>query len=121
MDNNSSRIANNCSTQKRRDKLVIMGEILHIARTGALKTQIMYRANLSFAQVTEYLNLLTTTKLLRKSLRREKETFEATQKGMDFLKKQQEIMGFFTPETECITGPRFPPESMFIRTRKEEN
>jgi predicted transcriptional regulator len=36
---------------KRRDKLSIIAEILEIAKNGTLKTQIMYRANLSFAQL----------------------------------------------------------------------
>jgi predicted transcriptional regulator len=108
-----------CAMQKRRDKLVIMSEILQIARTGALKTQIMYRANLSFAQLNEYLNFLTTVKLLRKFSAKEKETYVATEKGMDFLKKQQEIMGLLTEDEEFGINHRVPPESFFVRIRKE--
>ena len=37
--------------RKRRDRLYILAEILAIAKNGYLKTQIMYRANLSFAQL----------------------------------------------------------------------
>jgi len=106
---------------KRRDKLVIMGEILHISRAGALKTQIMYRANLSFAQLNEYLDLLTSMRLLRKTTEREKETYVATAKGLDFLKKQQEMMSFLTHDAECVSTERIPPENLFVRSRKEES
>lgn len=40
---------------KRRDKLDIMAEILDITREETLKTQVMYRANLSFTQLNNYL------------------------------------------------------------------
>ncbi len=43
---------------KRRDKLVIMTEIFGIAKKGSLKTQIMFKANMSYAQLKQYLKLL---------------------------------------------------------------
>ena len=48
----------------------IMADIMEIAREGALKTQIMYKANLSFTQLNNYIaflldkNLITPTDLL---------------------------------------------------------
>ncbi len=107
--------------QKRRDKLVIMGEILQIARSGALKTQIMYRANLSFAQLNEYINFLTSMRLLSRTVNRDKETFSATAKGLEFLKKQQEVLGYLTEDMECITNNRVPSELIMARPRKGEN
>ncbi len=106
---------------KRRDKLVIMGEILQIARTSALKTQIMYKANLSFAQLNEYLKLLTNMSLLRKTTQCEREAYAATAKGLDFLKKQQEMMCFLSSETNCSNNERLLPEDLLIRTRKDGN
>ena len=44
-------------SSKRRDRLYIIAEILEIAREGTLKTQVMYRANLSFTQLNDYLGL----------------------------------------------------------------
>lgn len=41
---------------KYRNKLQIIAEILEIARDGAKKTHIMYRANLSYKLVCKYLN-----------------------------------------------------------------
>ena len=55
--------------RKRRDRLFIMAEILEIARNGCLKTQIMYRANLSFAQLNEYLGFLLEVELLKQTMR----------------------------------------------------
>ena len=107
--------------QKRRDKLVIMSEVLQIARTGALKTQIMYGANLSFAQLKEYLNLLTAVQLLKRATWGDKETYLATEKGVEFLKRQREIMTFLTSDTECTAKERVPSPGLLIRNRKEEN
>jgi predicted transcriptional regulator len=82
-------------TRRRRDKLVIMAEILEITRIGALKTQIMYKANLSFTQLTEYLGLLLQLGFIEKTAvkGKDKKVYLATQKGKDFLQRQQTIMG----------------------------
>jgi predicted transcriptional regulator len=77
---------------KRRDKLVIMADIARIAKNGALKTQIMYKANLSFTQLNEYLSLMTELELLEKHAQGSKEVYKATKKGVLFLEKTQEVM-----------------------------
>lgn len=46
------------SENKRRDRHDIVAEILETARGGAIKTHIMYKAKLSYAQLNEYLPLL---------------------------------------------------------------
>lgn len=76
---------------KRRDKIVIMAEILSIARMGALKTQIMYRANLSFEQLSEYLGLLLRKNMLEKTTRDGKEMYMATEKGLTFTEKHNAL------------------------------
>ena len=43
---------------KRRDRHDIVAEILETARGGTIKTHIMYKAKLSYAQVSEYLPML---------------------------------------------------------------
>ena len=45
--------------KKNRDGLDIAAEILTVAMEGVIKTHIMYRAGLSFAQLKKYLDLLT--------------------------------------------------------------
>ena len=72
-------------SRKRRDRLTIMAQILNIAREGTLKTQIMYRANLSFAQLNEYLSFLEEIKLLRVSKKDGRVIYKTTPKGLKYL------------------------------------
>ncbi len=104
------------SSPKRRDKLVIMAEIMSISKNGALKTQIMYKANLSFAQLNDYLNLLAQTNLLEKFPYQGKEIYKATQKGLDFLERQQEIMELLCVEKAGRNGVKMPHESLFEKS-----
>jgi len=77
--------------RRRRDRMLIMAEILEVAIDGALKTQLMYRANLSFAQLNEYLRLLEDLKLLGISDGTEKRVYKTTAKGMRYLQSYREI------------------------------
>jgi len=77
--------------QKRRDRLYIIAEILKIAEDGSLKTQIMYKANLSFSQLNEYLSFLLRMKLLEIQKEERKKFYVTTDKGEEFLNKYGEI------------------------------
>ena len=48
----------------RRDKFKIVADILALAKNGSSKTKIMYKANLSHAQLKNYLDLLLSRKLI---------------------------------------------------------
>ena len=98
------------TSSKRRDKINIIAEITDIAKNGALKTQIMYKANLSFAQLNEYLVLLKKINILEKSNQSGKEVYTATQKGLEFLQKQQEIMQLLNEEPTMRIGIRVIPK-----------
>ncbi len=52
------------NSSKRRDKLIIMSEIIEITKKGTSKTQIMFKANLSFSQLQQYISLLLNTGLI---------------------------------------------------------
>jgi len=78
--------------RKRRDRLYILAEILDIAKDGSLKTQIMYRANLSFTQLNEYLDLLLSMKLVGIVENREKTMYKTTPKGLQYLQNYREII-----------------------------
>jgi len=52
------------SKSKRRDKLVIMAEIMSICRIGSSKTHIMFKANLRFTQLNQYLGCLLELELI---------------------------------------------------------
>jgi len=49
--------------RKRRDRLHIIAKILQTAKDGALKTPIMYKANLSFAQLNEYFKAIRKSEI----------------------------------------------------------
>jgi predicted transcriptional regulator len=72
--------------------LYILAEILDIAKEGCLKTQIMYRANLSFAQLNEYLDLLVNMKLVGITENKEKVIYKTTAKGLQYLQNYKEIV-----------------------------
>ena len=83
---------------KRRDKLVIMMEIISIAKSGTTKTNIMFKANLSFSQLNEYISFLLKHRLLQKTLCGNKTFYTPTTKGFEFLGKQQDVIGMFGEE-----------------------
>ena len=95
--------------QKRRDKLFIIAEILEIAREGTLKTQIMYRANLSFTQLNQYLDLLTKIKLLEIMKENEKNVYMTTEKGMKYLQNYREITKLLRTENPKNGNTKIPP------------
>ncbi len=101
------------STAKRRDKLYIISEIIEISKAGALKTQIMYKANLSFAQLSEYLKLLAKISLLEKAAYQGKEVYIATEKGLDFLQRHREIVDLLNEDMHNRNGLKVPPEKLF--------
>jgi len=100
---------------KRRDKLYIIAEILEIARDGTLKTQIMYRANLSFAQLNGYLNFMLKTNLLDKIAVNEKEVYKASEKGINFLIRYREINELLKNGGDCKSDVKIPPPHLLKR------
>jgi predicted transcriptional regulator len=62
--------------------------ILEAANGGATKTKIMNKAFLSYAQLREYLSVLIENNLL---YRDGTQTYKTTEKGLYFLKIQNEI------------------------------
>ena len=97
---------------KRRDKLSIVAEILEIARDGTLKTQIMYKANLSFTQLGEYLRFMKKANLLEQLNGVSKEVYVATEKGTDFLQRHNELVELLKEHDINRSGIRVPPEKL---------
>jgi predicted transcriptional regulator len=103
-------------SSKRRDKLSIIAEILEIARDGTLKTQIMYRANLSFAQLNAYLKFMLKIKLLNKFTDNGKDVYVATPKGLDFLQRHGELTDLLTDQTNSKNGAKIPPTNLLKKS-----
>ena len=103
-------------TSKRRDKLYIIAEILEIAKDGVLKTQIMYRGNLSFTQLNDYLNFMLKNALLEKVLLNDKEVYKTTRKGMNFLQRYREITELLKTEGDDYkNNVKIPPTHLLKR------
>jgi len=77
---------------KRRDKLSIMADIIEIAKEGTLKTQIMYKANLSFTQLNAYISFLLSNNLITPAMFDGREGYVVTERGLDFLQKHSELI-----------------------------
>jgi predicted transcriptional regulator len=100
------------TTSKRRDKLCIIAEILEIAKEGSLKTQIMYKANLSFTQLNDYLKFMLKTTLLKKFAKRGKDVYAATEKGIDFLQRHCELTELLKENENGKNGVKIPPQKL---------
>jgi predicted transcriptional regulator len=101
---------------KRRDKLYIVAEILEIAKEGTLKTQVMYRANLSFTQLNEYLDFMLKISLLEKVETNDREVYRATDKGLDFLQRYREINELLRREDDDYKNDvKVPPPHLLKR------
>lgn len=101
--------------RKRRDRLQIIAEILEIAKNGSLKTQIMYRANLSFAQLNEYLGLLLDVELLQESVENGKTMFKITEKGVEYMQNYCKIKGLLEKNKE----PSFKKNGTLVYVGKQ--
>jgi predicted transcriptional regulator len=77
--------------QKRRNRLYIIADILIMAKDGSLKTKIMYGANLSFAQLNEYLSFLTKMNLLEIHNENGRHVYRTTDKGNEYIEKYKDI------------------------------
>jgi predicted transcriptional regulator len=75
----------------KRGKFSIIADMLEVADGGAGKTQIMYRANLSFRQLEKYLRLMLEIDLLDETSNNGRKIYGATHKGITFLQRYYAI------------------------------
>jgi predicted transcriptional regulator len=104
------------NTSKRRDKLSIIAEILEIAKDGTLKTQIMYRANLSFAQLNDYIKFMLKIGLLNKLRANGKDVYVTTEKGIDFLHRHSELTELLKEKEKSKNGAKIPPQNLLKKS-----
>ena len=74
---------------KYRSRTEITTEILEAAKERLTKTQIMYRAYLSYSQLKEYLALLTENQLL--SYEKAEHVYRTTEKGTKLVATYQKM------------------------------
>jgi predicted transcriptional regulator len=71
-----------------RGRLEIIADILHVVSQNPKKTQIMYRANLSYKVLTRYLTEVSEASLI--NFEDEKQCYRLTTKGREFLEVYKE-------------------------------
>jgi len=74
---------------KHRSRLAISAEVLRYALNCEKKTRLMYKANLSYDSVKEYLAMLTTNGLL--TFNADNDMYMTTRKGRTFLQKFEKL------------------------------
>ena len=75
----------------RRNDIDICADILRIARVGAKKTHLVYKANLNFEIVKKYLSRLSENRLISS----ENGYYITTEEGVKFLDSYQEFTGMY--------------------------
>ena len=85
---------------KRRDRHDIIVEILKTAINGKIKTHIMYKAKLSYAQINEYLALLVRKGFIEPFVMKQKRVrrrlYRTTEKGMKLLENFESMAELWT-------------------------
>jgi predicted transcriptional regulator len=80
---------------KYRSRTELTSNILEAANGGATKTKIMYRAFLSYAQLKEYLAMLTQNGLIAHDV--EAEMYRTTSNGIKFIERSRQLDVLLTP------------------------
>lgn len=81
---------------KKRSDIEILADILKVAKTGAKKSHIVYKANLNFEIVKNYLDRLEKSGLITGPDGREK-IFSTTEKGIKYLDHYESFKDYMKP------------------------
>jgi predicted transcriptional regulator len=87
-----------------RDRIGIIIHILEVAKGGAAKTRIMYKANLGHDQMKEYLTVLTENYFIYYNLHTQ--TFKTTEKGLRVLEAYNRIEDMMKPQQPSSPPPQ---------------
>jgi predicted transcriptional regulator len=78
---------------KRRSNIEIIADMLRVGENGAGKTEIMYSANMSYAQLQKYLGFMLNHGFINKvKVGNPSVTYQVTNKGGELLKNINYIM-----------------------------
>jgi len=94
---------------KRREKLVIMAEIIGLAKQGSSKTRIMFKASLSFSQLNQYLSFLSQRGFLEKIPDGRRQIYKATPRGQEFMERQRQVIDLLNEDVTGKNGLKMPP------------
>ncbi len=82
-----------CRVNRRRSNIEIIADMLRVGENGAGKTEIMYSANMSYAQIQKYLGFLLSHGFINKvQVGNPSVTYQVTEKGGELLRNINGIM-----------------------------
>jgi len=99
-------------SRRYRSRLDIMADVIKITMTGAKKTQIMFKANLSYKLLQIYMRALLEEGLISESNGR----YVTTDRGKDFLETYQKLV---QPVTERGVARKPTLTSEFLETYRK--
>jgi predicted transcriptional regulator len=102
-------------SSSRRGRLLIFAEILDVAKRGASKTRIMYKVNLNFKGIGEYLSFMLKTRLLTETSENDRTTYKATEKGLAFLDNYGQLMQLIYEDGDAVGNNNMVPPSLLLR------
>ena len=85
---------------KNRDRLSIVASILDAANSGATKTRIMFKANLSFKLLEKYLDAVVGARLLQV----EGSTYSVTESGKEFVRRYNDYHERYVEAEKFLEG-----------------
>lgn len=78
---------------QRRSNIEIIAEMLRVGENGAGKTELMYSANMSYAQIQKYLGFLISQNLIdRVEVGNPSVKYQVTDKGLKLLRSIEGII-----------------------------
>jgi predicted transcriptional regulator len=82
-----------CAMNRRRSNIEIIADMLRVGENGAGKTEIMYSANMSYAQIQKYLGFLLSHGFINKvKLGNPSVSYQVTEKGGELLRNIEGIV-----------------------------
>ena len=81
---------------KKRSDIEILADILRVANDGAKKSHIVYKANLNFKIVRNYLNILKNSGLITVPEGNSR-IFRTTEKGFEYLNHFEAFKNYLKP------------------------
>ena len=89
----------------KRQRIEIIAQMLAFCKHAKRKTRIMYKNNLSYAQLKDYLTLLTSLHLLAHN----SDTYVTTEKGHAFLEAFIQLASAYRSGSNDMAELRFSP------------
>ena len=88
---------------------------MQVARKGASKTRIMYQANLSFAAITDCLQILLRNQMLNKLSEGNKTTYKSTEKGLAVMDLYNQLTELINENGNLENQIKSPPTFLLMQ------